>query len=179
MRKPGFVSFSGKSQRPPRPSLFDAAANVKIRLFSQHDLNDILKVQNACKGIAVWQPHDYEQLARDPRGMLLVAERNDRMLPEIAGFSAFYRIEKEAELWNIAVAPAHRRRGIGRALLQEALQKLSVAGTRRIFLEVRESNLPALELYYSLGFNRLARRKDYYYNPKEDALVFVLKLSPP
>jgi ribosomal-protein-alanine N-acetyltransferase len=156
-----------------------ASAEVKIRPFSPDHANDVLKIQNACKGIAAWRARDYEQLATDPRGMILVAEFEDRMLREIAGFSAFYRVDREAELWNVAVAPAHRRRGIARALLREACRRLSESGVDRLFLEVRESNLPATELYRSFGFDSLARRKDYYQNPKEDALVLVHKIVRP
>jgi [ribosomal protein S18]-alanine N-acetyltransferase len=159
--------------------MFGAAAKAQIRLFSHDDLNAILKIQNACKGIVAWRADDYKQLSGDCRGLLLLAECENRMLPEIVGFSAFYRVDAEAELWNIAVAPAHRRRGIGRALLHEAFRRLSDAGAHRVFLEVRESNLPAAELYRSLGFEPLARRKDYYQNPKEDALVLVHKLAQP
>lgn len=171
-----------QSRRPrnfPRPSWLTVSGEVKVRLFSLDDLNAILKIQNACKVITGWRARDYEQLAGDPRGMILVAEFEACMPPEILGFSTAYRVDTEAELWNIAVAPAHRRKGIARALLQHNCRRLSDAGAHRLFLEVRESNLPAMELYRSFGFAPLGHRKDYYHNPKEDARVLVRKLEQP
>ena len=177
MRKSESLFIPGMPGKSPNHSAFNAPGEVQVRMFSKDDLNAILEIQNACKGIAAWRTHEYEQLAADPRGMLLVAVCEDRMLPEIVGFSAFYRVDGEAELWNIAVAPAHRRRGIARALLDEAFRRLVDAGAHRVFLEVRESNLAAVELYHSLGFVPLSRRKDYYQHPKEDALILVHKLA--
>ena len=179
MRKSNPVPRSRRRWNSPRTSLLTVSAEVKIRPFSLDDLNAVLQIQNACKPIANWRARDYEQLAGDPRGMILVAESEACMPPEILGFSTAYRVDTEAELWNIAVAPAHRRQGIARALLQDNCRRLSDAGAHRFFLEVRESNLPARELYRSLGFALLSRRKDYYRNPKEDAHVLVRKLEQP
>ena len=179
MSKSDTVFSPDNTQKPSGPSVFDAAAGVRLRLFSQGDLNSILEIQNASKAIAAWRACDYEQLAADPRGMILVAESDARMLPEIVGFSAFHRIDRESELWNIAVEPGHRRKGVARALLREACRRLSGLGVHWLFLEVRESNLPAVELYRSFGFVLLGRRKDYYLKYKEDALVFVYKFIKP
>lgn len=157
--------------------MLELSSGVRIRPFSPDDLNALLKTQHACKTVVAWRARDYETLAGDPRGMILVAESEDRMLPEILGFSALYRVDAEAEIWNLAVDPAHRRKGIARAMLQEACRKLFEAGVRKLFLEVRESNLPALELYLSFGFQQIARRKNYYQNPRESALVLLCKLD--
>jgi len=163
---------------PSKPSVLKASAEVKIRPFSLDDLHAVMKIQKACKLIAAWRPRDYGQLADDPMGIFLVAEREGREGPQLVGFSVFYRVDTEAELWNIAVAPACRRQGVARALLREACRRLSRAGAQKLFLEVRASNLPAVELYRSLDFAPLARRKDYYQDPTEDALVLVCKLVP-
>ena len=178
MRKSSTVCHPRRFRNSPSSAMFmlDDSGELKIRSFSPDDLEAVLKIQNACKAIAVWRARDYERLAGDASGTILVAEFEQRMPPEVVGFLTSYRVDSEAELWNIAVAPAHRRRGVARALLEEAFQRLSGAGARRLYLEVRESNLPALKLYQSLDFARLARRKDYYQNPKEDALVLVRKL---
>ena len=177
MRKSDAFLYPRGSQNSFSPRMLELSSGVRIRPFSPDDLNAILEIQHACKTIAAWRPQDYATLAGDPMGMILVAESEDRMLPEILGFSALYRVDAEAELWNLAVAPAHRRKGIARALLQEACRRLFEAGVQKLFLEVRESNLPALELYKYLGFQQLESRKDYYHHPREDALVLVLRLD--
>ena len=159
--------------------MHNQSGGIRIRVFLQDDLNSVLKIHRACKGVGLWGARDYEQLAADPRGTILVAESDGQMLPNVLGFLAFYRLDGEAELWNLGITPTHRRQGIARALLQEALRRLSVAGVQRLFLEVRESNLPAVELYRSFGFLSQARRKDYYQNPKEDALIFVCDIIKP
>lgn len=179
MSKSNTVSSPEKRRKSSEPSVFDAAAKVQVRRFRQDDLEAVLEIQNTIRTIAGWRGRDYERLAADPQGMILVAESEARMLPEIVGFSAFYRIEEESELWNVAVLQSHRRQGIARALLREGCRRLADSGVRRVLLEVRESNLPAVELYYSLGFELLGRRKEYYLNPKEDALVLVYKLVQP
>ena len=79
----------------------------------------------------------------------------------------------ESYVDNIAVLPAHRGRGIGRALTA-ALVGHARAGGAFITLEVRASNVPAVSLYASLGFEKAGVRRDFYKAPREDALIFTL-----
>ena len=128
---------------------------------------------------APWLEPDYQRLADSRRGLILVAELETVAPPKVVGFAAFHRIIDEAELFNMSVDPDHQHRGVGRALLAEARQRLLEAGTKRIYLEVRLSNKPALRLYYSVGFGLHSLRKDYYRDPQEDAYVLSLQLFPP
>lgn len=157
----------------------NVSATVRIRPFSSDDLNAVLEIQKLCKHAPDWRLRDYEQLAADPRGMILVAEVVGSLPAELLGFSVAYHLDEEAELWNLAVAPRFRRQGIARSLLREACRRLAGAGVQRFFLEVRSSNAPALELYHALGFMPLLTRKGYYQDPAEDAQVLVCKLTPP
>lgn len=88
------------------------------------------------------------------------------------GFLAFEQIIDEGSVIEVAVHPDFRRKGIARELLQNALN--SAEGLRTVFLEVRESNSPAVALYESLGFERVAVRKNYYDRPTEDGIVYRL-----
>ena len=75
------------------------------------------------------------------------------------------------DMMNVAVHPDHRRKGVGERLvlaLEEALKELE---STCLTLEVRASNEPAKALYEKLGFTEVGRRKNYYRNPKEDALI--------
>jgi ribosomal-protein-alanine N-acetyltransferase len=78
---------------------------------------------------------------------------------------------------NLAVAPEARGQGLGARLLQSALDCLSEAGAREVFLEVREGNVAAQNLYQRRGFRPIARRAGYYRNPVEDAIVLRLALQ--
>ncbi|MBZ0253853.1 MAG: GNAT family N-acetyltransferase, partial [Candidatus Methylomirabilis sp.] len=76
-------------------------------------------------------------------------------------------------LLNLAVAPAHRRRGLGAALYDETAAALRVVGARVMFLEVRPSNEAALALYRSRGLEVVGRRRRYYADNGEDAIVMA------
>lgn len=150
---------------------------MQIRLLCQSDLAAIVKIQESGTQAAAWSEADYERLAANPQGMILVAEQEGADAGELIGFAAFHRVGEEAELWNLAVAPQHRRQGVAKGLFQEAARRLREAGARRVFLEVRASNTAALGLYEAVGFKSFMSRKDYYQNPREDALVLALDLN--
>jgi [ribosomal protein S18]-alanine N-acetyltransferase len=162
-----------------RPSKLNISAAVKIRPFSYGDLNAVLEIQKLCVPAAAWSLNDYERLAGDPEALILVAEFEGSTPPELMGFSVACQMGEEAELWSIGVVPWHRRQGIARSLLTEVRRGLAGSGARRLFLEVRSSNTPAVELYYSVGFTLLMIRRAYYQNPSEDALVLTCKLTSP
>ncbi|MCE2941310.1 MAG: ribosomal protein S18-alanine N-acetyltransferase [Gemmatimonadota bacterium] len=89
----------------------------------------------------------------------------------LLGFVALRTMADEGEILNVAVAPAARRSGVGRALVRHALASAAAAGAFSVFLEVRPSNAAALTLYRSFGFVEVGRRHRYYRAPVEDALV--------
>ena len=80
------------------------------------------------------------------------------------------------EILNLAVAPAQRRKGIARALLDAALDWFTERNSTEVYLEVRESNGPAQALYRASGFEAVGRRGRYYRQPTEDALVLRLAM---
>lgn len=98
---------------------------------------------------------------------------------EVAGFLLCWRLAGEIELHRIAVASSWLRRGLALSLLDDLLQYGRSRGCGRIVLEVRETNRPAIALYERRGFRRVGRRRDYYSDPSEDALVFALDLGGP
>lgn len=89
----------------------------------------------------------------------------------VAGYIIAHCAADEGEILNLGVAAAHRRQGIGRALVERVLQELAGRGVRTVYLEVRASNAAARQLYESLGFGEVARRSGYYRRPVEDAVV--------
>jgi len=95
----------------------------------------------------------------------------------ISGFIVARQVADEAEILNIAVKPQARCAGHGSALLLAVLQALKHQPVARIFLEVRESNALAIAFYRKHGFVPIARRKSYYSDPQEDALLMEKKLT--
>jgi ribosomal-protein-alanine N-acetyltransferase len=150
-----------------------------VRPCSDADLTKIHAIQLKCSQAAQWRLEDYQQLARDPLGLILVAEVDDAKAPRLAGFAAFHRVMDEAELRNMAVDPARQRKGMARALLAAGIQALQASGVSRLYLEVRASNIPAIAFYASDGFTVLHTRRDYYHNPAEDALVMACTIATP
>lgn len=82
----------------------------------------------------------------------------------------------EAEIINLAVHPDLRNMGLARTLISKAIDVCAQTKVKKIFLEVRPSNLPALSVYRASGFVQVARRKKYYQEGQEDALVLSLDL---
>ena len=107
-----------------------------------------------------------------------VGEREGRVVV----FGVMMRAPGEAQILNLSVVPDARRQGLGRALLERFIDDALRAGAEQIFLEVRVSNLAAIALYRSAGFEPVARRANYYpATPRatpEDALVMRRRLRP-
>ncbi|MBS0892842.1 ribosomal protein S18-alanine N-acetyltransferase [Tatumella sp. JGM130] len=97
---------------------------------------------------------------------------------KMAGFAITQIVLDEASLFNIAVDPDFQRRGYARQLLEHLINELAARGVLTLWLEVRESNLPAIALYEQLGFNQVSRRPRYYPTAtgREDALLMALVL---
>ena len=119
-----------------------------------------------------WDGAAFEALLTSPFTRALLANEEDRP----AGFVVFRTAADEGEILTLAVAPSHRRRGIGAALVFSALEAMEKSGARRVFLEVAADNAPAIALYEGCGFSRAGSRKAYYERPdggRQDALILV------
>ena len=105
----------------------------------------------------------------------LVAQEDDDI---VVGHLIGRTVVDEGEILTLAVAPERRRRGIAARLLTEALAIMAGRGVGRVWLEVRASNDAAQALYQEHGFAPAGRRRGYYREPVEDALVLRRELSP-
>jgi ribosomal-protein-alanine N-acetyltransferase len=115
---------------------------------------------------AIWR----EELA-SPFGLYVVLEESGA----VCGHVGVKHVADEAHVMTLAVRPERRRRGFARSLIDAALADPASAGVRRVYLEVRPSNLPARALYDSLGFVPCGVRPGYYGD--EDALLMTLDLE--
>lgn len=93
---------------------------------------------------------------------------------ELAGYIGGRTVAGETEVFNVAVAPGFRRKGIGKSLVEKFIETVRDKKTEAVFLEVRASNLPAINLYEKEGFVFCGLRKDYYDDPKENAILMRL-----
>ncbi len=91
------------------------------------------------------------------------------------GYVVAFMAEGEARIISIAIDLRWRRRGIGESLMLEIMDRAEKLGAKKIYLEVKESNNPALRLYEKLGFKKVDKIKDYY-GERESALVLFKKL---
>jgi ribosomal-protein-alanine N-acetyltransferase len=142
----------------------------RIRESVPFDLAGILAIQQSTFHAAHWTEDAYAQMWNNPQSsrVCFVAEEEGQLL----GFVVGKDIAGEWELESLAVVPEAQQQGIGRALLEKLTHVVSVSAGAKLFLEVRESNAAARKLYESQGFVSSGRRKTYYRDPIEDALLY-------
>ena len=142
-----------------------------VRPFRSTDAKALAKILQNATEAAQWPLESYERMTQLPGAVALVCETN-------AGVTAFLiarQVADEAEVLNLAVLTEARRQGLASALLAATMNQFRNSGVLRIFLEVRESNQPAIAFYAKHCFTPTGRRKAYYRNPVEDALCMELK----
>jgi ribosomal-protein-alanine N-acetyltransferase len=151
---------------------------VLIRKATPDDLPFIRALEQKSETAAHWAQREYDALfaPEAPARMALVAadENNSQ---NIYGFVIVRCAADEWEIENVVVDGEHRRRGIGAALVGGLLDEARRACTAVVQLEVRESNAAARRLYQSLGFKEVGRRRGYYREPLEDALLLEISIS--
>ena len=103
----------------------------------------------------------------NPLSFWLIAVSDDQVI----GYIGSQSVMGESDMMNVAVDPAWRRRGVAEALINELINGLRIRKNHCLTLEVRVSNDAAVRLYNKLGFIKVGLRKNYYHNPKEDALI--------
>ena len=140
--------------------------SVSIRAATPADLPAILAIEQATPTAAHWTAEQYQRRLED--GCLLVAEREGKL----CGFLCARIAAGEWEIENVAVENASRRSGIGESLIRTLMQKWQESPGNSILLEVRESNAAARALYLKCGLAEVGRRRSYYRDPVEDAILY-------
>lgn len=145
------------------------AARFQLRAASSADVRAISALEQEVFSDP-WSEAGIREAIAGPWTFVLVAEVEHA----IAAYAVGREVAGSAELLNLAVAPAHRRAGIGRALLAAVLARFRRHRVDMVHLEVRASNEAALALYRAEGFVPAGRRARYYRFPEEDAIVLRL-----
>jgi len=166
---------------------------VRVRPAKPADLPRLVEIASHSATAAQWNQAEYQKLfaseqpeaetqanpqiidpniKAQPRTALVVEQEGT-----VAGFIVGRQVQDEWEIENIAVTGAARRCGLGSRLVGELLDLVRKRGGKSVFLEVRESNHAARSLYEKWAFLEVGRRKMYYQNPAEDALVLKFKFA--
>jgi len=152
---------------------------MEIRPANKADLARLIAMSEEAGTAARWSAQQWLDIfeTQIPARLAWIAEESIAGgKASAAGFLVAQNGGAEWELENIAVLPEFRRRGVGRGLLSALVAQARCLGAERILLEVRDSNQTAIRFYGSEGFQLLGRRRGYYRNPDEDALILVHQL---
>jgi ribosomal-protein-alanine N-acetyltransferase len=141
------------------------------RLATDADIPSVMQLEREAATAAHWSREQYNAIfSPDSRRMMLLLEHRQVFV----GFLVASSVDHEWEIENIVVAAESRRHGFGKLLVHEFLAYAKSRGARAVFLEVRESNLPARTLYENSGFLPTGRRTGYFGDPTEDAILYRL-----
>jgi len=149
----------------------------KIRPIDVRDIEAVIEIQTQCREASQWSRKEYELLAAPPPADTTtpcwVAENDGR----VAGFLAARKLADGMEILNLAVAPVSQRQGIAGQLLRTATKWGAAARIRKIYLEVRGSNVAARAFYQKHGFDATAVRPNYYRDPPDGAVLLTATLT--
>ena len=153
--------------------------SYSVEQMMERDLDEVVSIEEIT-GLNRWGYDAYRrELFKNPNSVLLVARsfERDEQGRSILGFIAGWTVEDELHVNNLASHPDHRGRGVGRALMEAAVDEGMMRGAVFVLLEVRASNEVAQSLYRKMGFAFVGRRRDYYRLPTEDAFVMKLVIT--
>ena len=157
-----------------------APAQIIITRMTEHDLLEVVEIEEA-SGLSRWGwAAYYAELHGTNRDLMLIARMASSPIIEhqrIAGYIVARESAGELHINNVAVREQYRRRGIGSLLLGQIMETARRLKVHVAFLEVRSGNETAQALYEKTGFKAIARRPDYYSDPREDAVVMSLTLG--
>ena len=144
---------------------------MKIIKMDLHHVEQVAQIERACFSDP-WSEKAIAGEITNPLSMWFVAMDGDRVI----GYIGSQSVLGEADMMNVAVSEEFRGKGIGEKLVVSLIDGLKENDVYRLTLEVRVSNTPAIKLYEKLGFIPIGRRPNYYYHPKEDALIMGKEL---
>lgn len=142
------------------------------RMLTEH-IPAVIELERQCQ-LSTRGEAGYDKLVREPASVLLVSLSEES---QVVGCFSGWLVADEFEVDNVAVSPDWRRVNIGSKLLVEGLELAQKKGAVKAFLEVRSHNQAACLLYEKLGFEIVGRRKNYYRDPVDDALILSRKIA--
>ncbi len=156
--------------------------NISIARMTEHDLLEVVEIEDL-SGLSRWGWDAYHKELQSPEDVIMLVARTLALDPtasreeRVAGFVVSRLVAGEIHVNNVAVRPEFRKQGIAALLLEEMLETGRTHGAKLAFLEVRAENTAAQALYHRCGFRITGRRRRYYTQPIEDALLMSLPLQ--
>lgn len=145
-------------------------SGLQIRKMTEADLEQVVSIDQVSFSLP-WPPRSFDYEVSDNHvSRAWVAELDGRVVAMMVG----WLMVDELHIATIATHPEYRKRGIGRKLLVHAVDAARSEGIVRAFLEVREGNAAAINMYHGLGFVEDGRREGYYADNHEDAILMSL-----
>lgn len=141
-------------------------SNLRFERLREEHIPRILEIESQSNS-APWSERSFRGELDNPQSVFITAISNG----QVVGFAGLWIVVDEGHITTVAVDPDFRRNGIGKRLTKEVLEKGKNRGAVCATLEVRASNDAAIKLYEDLGFIQAARRKGYYPDNREDAIV--------
>lgn len=145
---------------------------MRIERLTEFYIPEVERLEKLCFSVP-WSHSTLMREIKNPMCVYLAAVDNLLLL----GYAGMQTVLDEGYINNIAVSPAHRRQGVGGALIYELIRRAKELELSFVSLEVRESNAPAIALYEKFGFSAVGRRSGYYEKPREDAIIMTLFLD--
>lgn len=146
---------------------------MPIRPATVPDLLALEMLAKALPTAAHWSSAQYSDLFTGPARCVLLLEEDGAT----RGFIVARATNPEWEIENIAIAESHQRRGLATQLVRALINQAKESAAAAIFLEVRASNEPAQSFYKAHAFREVGRRRSYYSNPTEDAILYSLAVD--
>lgn len=144
---------------------------IEIREMNFEDIEAVTKIERENFSVP-WDETGFLSFMIREGTIFLTAILDGR----IVGYCGLISAADEADITNVSVALDARHQGIGNKLIEELIKEAEAMGIKKIFLEVRESNIPAISLYNKYNFKQVGIRKDYYEKPTENALLMLKEL---
>lgn len=144
-------------------------ANLRISPLEERHIQAVVTIEKASQSCP-WSEQSFRNELAHDHGIFIVGELGT----EVVGFAGQWLIVDEAHIITVAIAESHRRQGFAKKLVVELLLRAKGLGASCSTLEVRAGNTAAIALYEKLGFADCGRRRNYYPDNKEDAVIMWL-----
>lgn len=142
---------------------------MKVERMTAAQLDGVCALENACF-VHPWSRQSLQESLENDNALFFAATENG----EVIGYIGMSYVLDEGYLYNVAVAPHYRRRGVGSALIRTLVTWCKKENFAFLTLEVRQSNAAARSLYEAFGFVKVGERKNYYTEPTENAVLMTL-----